>query len=51
MTPVRFPGAALGVPGDLTLLNSDQWDGYQADQADLIAHLGAQPHAPATWSC
>jgi len=43
MTPVRFPGAALGVPGNLTLLNSDQWDGYQADQANLIAHLAAQP--------
>ncbi len=43
MTPVRFPGAALGVPADLTLLNSDQWDGYQADQADLIAHLATQP--------
>jgi phosphodiesterase/alkaline phosphatase D-like protein len=26
-------------------LNSDQWDGYQADQADLIAHLAAQPPA------
>jgi phosphodiesterase/alkaline phosphatase D-like protein len=43
MTPVRFPGAALGVPASLTLLNSDQWDGYQADQAGLIAHLAAQP--------
>ena len=43
ITPVRFPGAALGVPGNLTLLNSDQWDGYQADQAALIAHLAAQP--------
>jgi phosphodiesterase/alkaline phosphatase D-like protein len=43
VTPVRFPGAALGAPADLTLLNSDQWDGYQADQAALIAHLAAQP--------
>ncbi len=43
MTPVRWPGAALGVPANLTLLNSDQWDGYQADQAELIAHFGAQP--------
>jgi len=42
MTPVRFPGAILGAPAGTTLLNSDQWDGYQADQADLIAHLDAQ---------
>ena len=39
-TPIRFPGAALGLPaGDY--LNSDQWDGYQADQAALIEHLDA----------
>jgi alkaline phosphatase D len=43
MTPIRFPGAALGAPANLTLLNSDQWDGYQADQAELISHLAAQP--------
>ena len=43
VTPVRFPGAALGAPADLTLLNSDQWDGYQADQAALIEHFAAQP--------
>ena len=43
-TPVRFPGAALGAPASVTLLNSDQWDGYQADQAQLIAHLAAQSH-------
>lgn len=42
MTPVRFPGAALGAPAGTSLLNSDQWDGYQADQADLIGHLDAQ---------
>jgi hypothetical protein len=40
VTPVRFPGAALGVAPNLTLLNSDQWDGYQADQADLLDGLG-----------
>jgi phosphodiesterase/alkaline phosphatase D-like protein len=43
LTPVRFPGAALGLPADLTLLNSDQWDGYQADQRELLSHLAAQP--------
>jgi alkaline phosphatase D len=43
LAPVRFPGSALGLPPQLTLLNSDQWDGYQADQSGLIAHLGAQP--------
>lgn len=42
-SPVRFPGAALGLPADQTFLNSDQWDGYQADQAELIRHLDAQP--------
>lgn len=37
-TPIRFPGAALGLPaGDY--LNSDQWDGYQADQSALVEHL------------
>jgi alkaline phosphatase D len=41
--PVRFPGAALGLPADQTFLNSDQWDGYRADQAELIRHLAAQP--------
>ena len=41
-TPIRFPGTALGLPaGDY--LNSDQWDGYQADQAALIEHLDATP--------
>ena len=34
-TPVRFPGAALGFPAG-QYLNSDQWDGYQADQAALV---------------
>ena len=43
LTPVRFPGAALGLPADLTLLNSDQWDGYQVDQHELLSHLAAQP--------
>jgi alkaline phosphatase D len=43
LAPVRFPGGIFGVPPQVTLLNSDQWDGYQADQAALIAHLGAQP--------
>jgi len=45
VTPVRFPGAALGIPTVPLLLNSDQWDGYQADQNDLIGHLQAQPPA------
>jgi phosphodiesterase/alkaline phosphatase D-like protein len=43
VAPVRWPGAALGAPPNLVLLNSDQWDGYQADQADLLGHLGALP--------
>jgi len=42
LAPVRFPGAVLGAPPNVSLLNSDQWDGYQADQAELIAHLDAQ---------
>ena len=40
--PVRFPGALFGVPGT-SFLNSDQWDGYQGDQAALVSHLGALP--------
>lgn len=43
LAPVRFPGAALGLPAFPSLLNSDQWDGYQADQASIVAHMGAQP--------
>ena len=35
-SPVRL----LGAPAIPVLLNSDQWDGYQADQADLLGHLG-----------
>ncbi|PZS24576.1 MAG: alkaline phosphatase [Pseudonocardiales bacterium] len=45
VTPVRFPGPAIGIPTVPTLINSDQWDGYQADQADLIKHLGTRPTA------
>jgi alkaline phosphatase D len=43
LTPVRFPGAVLGAPANLTLLNSDQWDGYQADQSKLINHFASRP--------
>lgn len=43
LTPIRFPGAVLNAPADVSLLNSDQWDGYQADQRALIEHLSAQP--------
>ncbi len=43
VTPVRFPGASLGVPQVPFLVNSDQWDGYVADQSSLIEHAGAQP--------
>lgn len=42
LAPVRFPGAVLGAPGRV-LLNSDQWDGYQADQTELLEHLANQP--------
>ncbi|GAB3678194.1 alkaline phosphatase D family protein [Angustibacter aerolatus] len=43
VTPVRFPGAALGIPSVPSVINSDQWDGYQADQADLLGHLDGLP--------
>ncbi|CAN5575539.1 alkaline phosphatase D family protein [soil metagenome] len=43
LAPIRFPGAVLGAPANLLLLNSDQWDGYQADQAALLARAGDQP--------
>ena len=44
VAPVRYPGAALGIDG-VTFVNADQWDGYGADQAELLGHLAAQPHA------
>jgi alkaline phosphatase D len=39
--PVRFPGALFGASG--LFLNSDQWDGYQADQQQLVEHLAGLP--------
>ena len=45
-TPVRFPGVLFGSP--VPILNSDQWDGYQADQTHLVAHLDARPSAAGT---
>lgn len=45
LAPVRFPGAAVGHPDVASMLNSDAWDGYQADQRRLLAHLAAQPSA------
>jgi alkaline phosphatase D len=43
LSPIRFPGGAIGAPPELTMINSDQWDGYQADQSALLSHLAAQP--------
>jgi alkaline phosphatase D len=45
LSPVRFPGALLNLPPNLTMINSDQWDGYQADQSALTGHLAGQPAA------
>lgn len=42
LAPIRFPGDIFGAPG-YTLLNSDQWDGYQADQAALLGRLAERP--------
>ncbi|ALG08801.1 alkaline phosphatase D family protein [Kibdelosporangium phytohabitans] len=42
LSPLRIPGVLLGLPPDLTLINSDQWDGYQAQQTELISHIAAQ---------
>nr|WP_042191670.1 alkaline phosphatase D family protein [Kibdelosporangium sp. MJ126-NF4]CEL20217.1 putative alkaline phosphatase [Kibdelosporangium sp. MJ126-NF4]CTQ97442.1 putative alkaline phosphatase [Kibdelosporangium sp. MJ126-NF4] len=42
LSPLRIPGPILGHPADVTLINSDQWDGYQAQQAELIGHIAAQ---------
>ena len=39
--PDPVPGRRARPAGGATYLNSDQWDGYQADQAALIAHLDA----------
>ncbi|MHA3704636.1 alkaline phosphatase D family protein [Jatrophihabitans sp. YIM 134969] len=41
LTPLRFPGAIVGVPGNV--LNSDQWDGYQADQKSFTGFLAKRP--------
>ena len=38
-----LPGGGARGTGNLTLLNSDQWDGYQADQDDLLGALRVQP--------
>ena len=53
LAPRRQPGRSSprsgsrarrsGGPAGVSLLNSDQWDGYQADQAELLEHLAAQP--------
>jgi alkaline phosphatase D len=45
MTPLRFPAPLFNprLPSGLFLLNSDQWDGYQADQKEIIGHFAAQP--------
>lgn len=43
LSPIRFPGGAVGAPPELTMINSDQWDGYQADQSALLDHLANQP--------
>jgi len=52
-TPVRFPAAAMAptaiksnggpLPDSTLMVNSDQWDGYQADQSALIAAYAASP--------
>lgn len=44
VSPVLYPGAALGAPG-LTFVNADQWDGYTADRTNLLTHAAAQPSA------
>jgi len=41
LAPIRYPGSVGGFTG--VGLNSDQWDGYQADQSELISHIAAQP--------
>ena len=43
-TPNQLPGDLLGVPG-ANLINSDAWDGYQADQSAVISHAAALPKA------
>lgn len=44
VSPVLYPGAALGAPG-YTFVNADQWDGYTADRTSLLTHAAAQPSA------
>lgn len=42
--PNQLPGSVVGAPG-ATLVNSDAWDGYQADQAAVIALAKTLPAA------
>ncbi len=42
LSPNQLPGMFFGLPG-ANLINSDAWDGYQADQSAVIAHARAQP--------
>ncbi|CAM3895392.1 alkaline phosphatase [Kibdelosporangium persicum] len=42
LSPLMIPGPLLDLPPELTLINSDQWDGYRAQQADLVSHIAAQ---------
>jgi alkaline phosphatase D len=44
ISPVLYPGAALGAPG-LTFVNADQWDGYTADRSSLLTYAAAQPES------
>ncbi|EWT03358.1 alkaline phosphatase [Intrasporangium oryzae NRRL B-24470] len=46
ISPVLYPGAALGAPG-LTFVNADQWDGYTADRTSLLTHAAAQASSDA----
>ena len=41
-SPTNIPGAIVGAPG-VTLVNSDAWDGYRADQGTVIARAKAIP--------
>ncbi len=50
LAPVRYPASAVGSSNGTSAtnpyaFNSDQWDGYQADQAQIIAAFGAAPAA------
>ncbi|NNG21143.1 alkaline phosphatase D family protein [Naumannella sp. ID2617S] len=43
VSPLAWPGQYLGAPQGTILSNTDAWDGYRAQQQELLSHMAAQP--------